>query len=157
MTISTTIQTRWCFPHLWRAGVVACLILAGCSGPEDLERVAVEGNVTLDGAPLAKGTIRFVPQRPAYGPRVGGPIVDGRYKIERAGGPVVGTMCVEIWPDESDMLRYALTHPAKRSKRSDAEFLADQIPARYNDQSTLVVETTVEGPNEFDFELTSVQ
>lgn len=141
--------------RMWQAEIVACLIITGCSGPDGPQRVAVEGNVTMDGVPLAKGLIRFVPQRPARGPRVGGPIVDGRYRFEQPGGPVVGTMRVEIWPDESDLLRQALAHPAESHKHNPANLLANQIPIRYNDQSRLVVETTSEDPNRFDFELFS--
>ncbi len=148
MTSSNLLQ-------IWQAGMVACLITTGCSGPDGPQRVAVEGKVTLDGAPLAKGSIRFVPQQPARGQRVGGPIVDGHYRLERPGGPVVGTMRVEIWPDESDLLRQVLANPAKSHKYNPAELLANQIPVRYNDQSSLVVETTSEGPNRFDFELFS--
>ncbi len=152
---SVSSVPRWCFLHLWPVWVVACPIMTGCSGPDGPQRVAVEGKVTLNGAPLAKGSIRFVPQRPARGPRVGGPIVDGRYRLEQPGGPVVGTMRVEIWPDESDLLRQALANPTESRKHAPAKLPANQIPVRYNDQSNLVVETTSEGPNRFDFELFS--
>ncbi len=137
----------------WWTWVVVCLAVAGCGGPDGPERVAVAGNVTLDGVALAKGSIRFVPQRPAAGPRAGGLIVDGRYKIERDHGPVVGTMRVEIWPDDAELFRQVFAAHSRNRKREPADILANLIPVRYNDQSTLVVETTSEGPNRFDFDL----
>jgi len=52
--------------------------------------------VTLDGQPVETGSIAFRPKGQTKGPSAGGTIQDGAYSIDRAQGPVVGTMRVEI-------------------------------------------------------------
>lgn len=58
--------------------VLCVVLLSGC-GKES----RVTGEVTYDGAPVAKGTITFLPAD-GKGVPVGGPIVDGKYAV----GPV---------------------------------------------------------------------
>lgn len=47
---------------------VTLLFLTGCSGDSGPVRVAVRGNVTVDGRAVKKGTITFVPARDTSGP-----------------------------------------------------------------------------------------
>jgi hypothetical protein len=136
-------------PHWWIVGVLA---IAGCDGASAVERVPIAGRITLDGAPLEHGTVLFTP---ASGPRAGGVIRGGRYALDAAEGPPAGELTVEIraprlpmgeqWPDDA----------AERVKR--AMHCEEQLPARYNAQTTLRAAATRDGPNQFDFELRSAQ
>lgn len=59
--------------------VVCCIGLAGCSG--DAALGTVSGKVTLDGQPLADGTIAFN-SVDGKSPTAGGKITDGNYSVE---------------------------------------------------------------------------
>ncbi|MHC4181375.1 MAG: hypothetical protein ACYSWU_28080, partial [Planctomycetota bacterium] len=77
-------------------GCLVCLILPGCGGGPDLPPVAdVSGVVTIDGKPLPRGTIQFVPDEskgPGGATAVGRIGSDGRYTLKTAGveGAIVG-------------------------------------------------------------------
>lgn len=135
----------------------ALAVLPACCGCHErsLPRVAVEGQVTLDGASLDKGTIVFSPLPGTSGPRAGGQIVGGRYKLDERLGPMVGSLRVEIRGEPQNAPEHPDDDPQYFHEHIGREPLLDPVPAMYNDQSTLVVETTAEGPNTFDFDLQS--
>ncbi len=87
---------RW--PSAFSAGfaVLAALACAGCGPPAGLQKVIVEGAVTLDGTPIPNGEVRFLPIEGTAGPVSGGPIKDGQYRAESRGGVPVGKHRVEI-------------------------------------------------------------
>jgi hypothetical protein len=66
------------------------LLLFGCSQSEP----SVSGTVRLDGQPLPKGWIRFVPDEGTTGPDGGARIREGRYSIPQ--GLAAGKYKVEI-------------------------------------------------------------
>ena len=66
----------------------------GCGNSDGLPRVAVNGEVTVDGAPLASGVISFVPV--GSGPATGGAIDKGAFKIAEEKGPVPGKYKVRV-------------------------------------------------------------
>jgi len=126
----------------------ACLPLtAGCN--EASNRRGLEGTVTLDGAPLAEGSIAFVPWPETKGPPAGGPIRDGSYQVSRDGGTFVGKFSVSI----------KASRRTGRKEHDSMGNLVDQfvqyIPRRYNRDTRLNAEVTDSGPNRFDFELDS--
>src|SRR4051794_20308380 len=87
---------RW-----FRALTVALLIpggltLAGCSSGDGLDRQPVAGSVTLDGAPLPKGTIRFTPTSNEAGTDTSAEISGGKYAFTKQTGPVAGNYSVSI-------------------------------------------------------------
>lgn len=92
MTGNTAVRSTTTFV----CGYLACLILPGCGGGPDLPPVAeVSGVVTLDGNPLPRGTIQFVPDKSkgTEGATAVGTIgPDGRYTLKTAGveGAIVG-------------------------------------------------------------------
>ncbi|MEX0820469.1 MAG: hypothetical protein WD070_12785 [Pirellulaceae bacterium] len=89
--------------HLTLPTMGLILVLAGCGGGDDpFERVAVEGTVTVDGQPLDRGTIRFIPTATTPGPKTTLNIRDGQFEGDSANGPVPGTHRIEIEPDVSD-------------------------------------------------------
>ena len=67
----------------------------GCSdSPADHN--AIRGEVKVDGQPIERGMIMFVPLPGAKGQTAAGPIKDGKYDISAEAGPTVGTQRVEI-------------------------------------------------------------
>jgi hypothetical protein len=69
--------------------VLGLLFFAGCGASE-----SVSGIVTVDGQPLPKGRIRFIPREGTPGPDAGDDIVEGKYHITK--GLQQGEYRVEI-------------------------------------------------------------
>src|SRR5579871_2235673 len=58
-------------------------LLGGCGPAKPTYPSArLEGTVTLDGKPIAQGSLQFLPQDPNQAPITAVPIVDGRYVAE---------------------------------------------------------------------------
>lgn len=72
-----------------------CFLISGCHS-DGLDRVPVEGSVSFDGNPVEQGYITFKPQPGTSCPVVAGPIKDGKYRIAKKDGPVVGAYYVGI-------------------------------------------------------------
>jgi hypothetical protein len=141
----------------WRFSVRQALIVSlllccwGCGNRDGLNRAAVAGKATLDGAPIAAGSITFCPTRDTKGPTTGGSIEDGQYAIPAAKGPIVGRNRVEIHATRK-------TGRKVQAPMSERGVLTDEIveavPARYNSNSTLEHEIKP-GDNTLDFNLTT--
>ena len=113
----------------------------------------VQGEVLLDGRPLESGAILFAPTGATRGPRAGGRVDNGRYEISESDGPVIGTLRVEI--RSSVDLGYDITDPEQSVLHAREPLPPNLVPPRYNEHSTLVVETRADGDNTFDFHLRS--
>lgn len=132
-------------------GSLACLILPGCGGGPDLPPVAdVSGVVTIDGKPLPRGTIQFVPdesQGTAGATAVGTIDPQGRYTLKTAGvdGAIVGFHKVGV---------YALE---REPEDETAPPPLPLIPPKYfnPDTSTLTAEVKADQDNVIDFPLKS--
>jgi len=127
----------------------AWLVLAstGCSDPLKDKRGEVSGTVTLDGQPVAKGEIRFIPNGANSGPSTGGPITDGKYHIGYKTGPAVGSNEVQF-----DGTR--LTGKKVTIKGSELDERVDVFPTKY--QMVSPEQRDVKpGKNTFDFDLKS--
>ena len=74
--------------------VTVLLGLVGCGDTSN--RLPLAGTVKWQGRPLTKGSILFVPTADHRGPKVGAPIVEGKYQIEKARGATPGTYRVEV-------------------------------------------------------------
>jgi hypothetical protein len=93
----------WVVSRCFVLALLAVVIL-GC-GPGGPPRAPVSGTVTLDGKPLPRGTVQFVPDasRGTNGPTgVGSIDAQGRYEIQTTGAPgailgfhVVGVVACE--------------------------------------------------------------
>lgn len=157
------------------AAIAACcaaLAPTAC-GPGDgdnLPRQAASGRVTLDGAPLAHGSIQFSPttdlptaamvaiNEGSYSvPRAQG-LVPGSYKvsIESSGPPVplekFGEMPGKAHREQSEAADKA-QRAAMLGKKGTPRTMS--LPARYNTATILTAEVKEGGSNSFDFELTS--
>jgi hypothetical protein len=122
--------------------VIACVLLAGCEGSKFAD---VAGTVTLDGEPIADGSITFIPSD-GQTPTAGGKIKDGKY----AASVPIGTMKVAIsYPKVSG------TKKLYDTPDSPVGYLyKEAVPARYNEQTELVLEVKA-GRNTKDWELTA--
>lgn len=123
---------------------LAFIVIVGCGGPE---RAAVDGKVTLDGAPVDGGTISFISTDGQSASGAWGDIKAGSYSFSAGQGPVVGTYRVEIrWMRETGKMVSGFG--------TQAPELASVIPERYSRMSELKAEIKP-GRNEANFQLES--
>ena len=137
---------------LWTSSLVPLAVtfaLAGCGTDDPWDRRAVTGQVTLDGKPLAQGSIRFEPDGTQSGVSAGAVIRDGKYEVARERGLAAGSYRVSISAPPDNLL------PPRPSMDAERPLPKDLIPARYNTASELRIEVGTNDPAEFDFELTS--
>jgi hypothetical protein len=131
-----SLVVRWLVVGGW----ALCLGLVGCGSGEGqpvAKRVKVQGMVTLDGAPLAAGSIGFI----APGETDPAEIVDGKFTAEVR----EGEKRVEI---------RAYKNGAPDTLNPGTFMQENFLPARYNDQSELKANITPQ-PTELKFELRS--
>ena len=123
------------------AGLVSAVVgLVGCGGAEGVPldpTVPVQGNVQLDGKPLAEGEITF--QVDGKPPQITA-ITSGAY----SGKALVGEnrVSVAVYKTETD----SMTNDTVK---------VNTLPARFSTQTTLTAPVTQDGPNQFDFEVQS--
>ncbi|MDG3003443.1 hypothetical protein [Paludisphaera mucosa] len=113
-------MTRRFFPAGPMAAAGLALALAGCGETGDLlPREPVSGKVTIEGQPLAKGSILF---RPAGGgTEAGGEVAEGAFEVARADGPPPGKYQVSVTeaverPEEDKLNNFSLQPKTKPSK-----------------------------------------
>lgn len=138
--------------------VFCCLFLAGCGGgDEDAPvRAAVAGSVSLDNTPLRQGVIRFIPTGSTQGPKTSILITQGKFSAEGDYGPIVGTHRIEIESTDTAGLAIDDEEALQRLQSDPPQQLeVVEVPPSYNRQSTLTKTVTAEGPNRFEFTLTS--
>jgi hypothetical protein len=117
------------------AGILACAgLLLGCSSG-GLRTAAVSGTVTLNGQPVAEGSITFIPVEGTTGPERGAVIKDGQYSIPQAKGVVVGKNRVELRSIQKSGKK--IQDPTKPPGTLIDE-LAEAFPPECNSKSTLV-------------------
>jgi hypothetical protein len=110
--------------------------LLGCSssGPELAE---VSGTVTLDDQLVEEGSIQFIPVEGTTGPAAGETIKNGRYRIARSKGAVVGKNRVEV-----RAFRYSGRKVPDPTGPPGAltEERIQAFPPEYNDNPTVIKE-----------------
>jgi hypothetical protein len=139
-----------------RAWAVPLLLLAGAAGcgpsADNLNRQAVAGTITLDGKPLAEGTIHFVPSSTEATTEVSEVIKDGKYSFSKYSGPVPGPYKVQISAPEAQ----PFTPPAGKSP---GEFLIpvakQNVPEKYNVKTILTATIKPDHSGPLDFPLSS--
>jgi hypothetical protein len=143
----------WAAAALFGAAALAIPGAPGCRpGSDGIDRRAVSGSVTLDGKPLATGSITFNPTGP--GPSAGGMITDGRYAIAAPEGPSPGPHLVSVF----SLAKTGRKIPDSDGPRgSTVDEMTNLVPERYNLRTELKAVVEKEGPNQFDFELTSAK
>jgi hypothetical protein len=141
-----------CFPlRLFSVAAltIGVLVVVGC-GPRS-DRLEVSGSVTLDGAPLDAGAIRFTSlgEKPLAS---GAMIREGEYLIPEEYGLSPGKYHVEITsPDTKSPPVMARATPGGPGIQVQRE----RIPVEYNANSKHSVEVTSDGDNHFEFVIAS--
>ena len=121
-----------------------CFVLSGCGGPDN--RAKVSGTVTLNGEPLATGSISFVPAEGNTGPSSGGAIADGKYSVPGDKGVAIGKNRVSIKSSKKTGRKINIGRDGLEDEWVQA------IPAKYNKQSEIVRDIQP-GSNRLDFNL----
>lgn len=114
------------------AFAMVCSVLAGCSRTTH-SGVEIHGTVQVAGAPLARGSISFLPTA-GSGPAATAVIEDGKFHLAAADGPLAGSHKVLIQRDvdyKQQVLsaRDAITPPA--AVQSRWESAVDLPPTHY--------------------------
>jgi hypothetical protein len=136
--------------------LAAALAAAGCARPA-YQLAPVSGTVTLNGAPLAGAWVHFAPKaekgKPAPGPTSHGQTDrDGRYTLHvKPGQPgaVVGTSRVFI------SRRAGGAAPGEPQPDAGGRKEKEQLPRRYNEETTLEYDVPAGGTDGANFELKS--
>ena len=131
-----------------RPVLLALAVSGGCAETTDeLPREAISGTVTLDGHPLEKGMIQFVPAAGRGETQAGAAIERGSYSIPRGEGPVPGRYTVVITAS-GDGAPAPAGAPGK-----EVSIPKEIVPAKYNTKSTLDFEVKKGEDNRANFEL----
>lgn len=136
----------------WAATWLALAVLTcGCGERGDgLDREAVSGMVTLNGKPMERGSIQFLPMQADQRVAAWGRIVDGAYSIGAADGPVAGEYSVSI-TSTAQAAAATAELPGDDSGLVDP----DAVPERYNLRTILKAAVEADRDNEFNYDLTS--
>jgi len=129
--------------------VLLMLTLGSCSKSNPLNRQAVSGKVLLDGQPLDRGTISFVPKGDK-GTMSGATVLNGEFSIPAERGLPAGDYVVRI--SAADDLNEPVDAPGESNKLA-----VERIPAYYNSQSKLIQKVSADEPNVFMFDLSGDQ
>jgi hypothetical protein len=127
--------------------LLIALAATGC-GPSTRR---VWGEVTLEGKPVAEGTIEFLPEAGTAGPSTGTLIQAGRYDLESNKGLLAGgTYKVSI----AAMAKTGNKQPHPITPSVQVEEIANLIPLRYNNRTTLQITVAhADAENQRDFHL----
>jgi hypothetical protein len=143
-------------PQNRRRALAATLLMAsaafGCTidteTDGDIVRVAVSGQVTLDGKPLPEGKIEFAPVGTAPADIAVADIEDGQFSIIRSVGPSPGKYRVRISSRKSQKIAAGQEPGGAPNKREP-----EKIPKKYNAKSELEIDIPADGSVTLDFPL----
>jgi len=135
--------------------LLICLAIVGATGgcgeSDPLGRHAISGSVTLDGAPIEKGSIGFQPADKSI-TSGGDAIANGKYSIPRETGLPIGKYRVTINAPKpgtgGDVTAGALPGEAVPVPQ-------ELIPPEWNVKSEQFIEVTEKGPYVFNFDVKS--
>ena len=136
------MHSRFCLVFLIALAAVAA---DGCGRSRS---PSLHGKVTLDGEPVANGSIVFLPST-SDGPRAAAAIEGGNYTVPASAGLAAGTYRVEInWRQPTGRKLPSADPGIEMDETKEA------IPSKYNADSTLTAELTA-GDVTKDFALTT--
>ena len=135
------------------ASLLVVVSLSGC-GPKS-DRLAIDGKVTLNGAALDSGSIRFATAGAGKLFAAGAMIQDGQYHIPQAQGLPPGTYRVEINSPDTKAPLVAARAPAGEPVPPPTS--PERIPADYNSNSKHSVDVSADKANQFDFDIVSAR
>lgn len=143
--------------HLTVALILAALLACGgCGGADSAGvRVAVQGEVKLDGRPLAAAVIAFHCGEGDKKMVAMGIVENGKYQLDAAKGPWVGRARVQFQPKPIAEKDFDAAIEQAARWRQPPKLVVMDMPPQYGEKSTLTVDITQSGENKFDFDLTS--
>jgi hypothetical protein len=124
---------------------ISFIASVGCGGPA---APSLKGKVTLDGAPVASGSIVFLPEK-SEGRKAAAAIEDGNYAVPAEEGLQPGKYRVEVSWRKPTGRKMPSADPGITMEETK-----EAIPARFNTASTLTAELA-SGESTKDFALTS--
>lgn len=132
----------------WLVILLAISPLAGCGGSK-FPLAPVSGQVRLNGEPLANAHVNFTPTAGGFG-STGVTDSEGRYSLKTVKGEegaVVGGHSVAIRTRAFQELDVSKDVDDPRAKK-------EQLPPKYNSNTTLTAEVPDGGKSDMDFDLT---
>ncbi|MFI4852412.1 MAG: hypothetical protein ACIAZJ_25160 [Gimesia chilikensis] len=146
---SKQISLTFCF-------LLVLSALTGCGSSDEYPRAAVRGIVTLDGDPLSKGVIRFIPDGENKGPQASASIREGIFNVPVDFGPVIGTNRIEIISTDDGGFPEDDEEAFERMQAAGIKKIEKiTVPPQYNKKSKLTKSISAEQDNDFTFALTS--
>ncbi len=132
-------------------GCLACACLAvfvaGCGDAG----FRIHGKITVDGAPLESGELKFVPMNSTGGDHVGTAVTKGEYSVDDIERLKEGEYQVQIRAFRSTGKKI-WDGMGDGTKKNMVDDMKQFIPVKYNDASELKV-TLKQGENEFTTDL----
>jgi hypothetical protein len=136
-----------------RKQIILCLFWLltayGC-GPRS-DRLAISGKVSLNGAPLDLGSIRFTSVGGEKMYASGAMVKDGEYHIPQPKGLPPGTYRVEI--NSPDTKAPLVAYRPAPGEPVAAPTAPERIPPEYNTDSKQTVEVSAANENQFVFDI----
>jgi hypothetical protein len=131
--------------------MLACI---GCGEPKNKHgRLPFSGTVTLDGQPLAAGYLIFEPKA-GQPTQSGGMIKDGKFDVAEEAGAAPGLYSVAIFSGaDPPPNNYAPGTPEYEA--ASMRTRGEQVPTKYNANTTLTAEVKPGEENVFMFDLSS--
>jgi hypothetical protein len=128
---------------------ISLTVFVGCRSRSD--RLAVSGDVTLNGAPLDQGSIRLTSTGAGKLFASGAMIQNGMFHVPQEKGLPPGTYRVEISsPDTAAPLVVYKGAPGEPPLPPTAP---ERIPPEYNSNSKQTIEVQIDGDNHFAFDI----
>lgn len=132
----------------WVATASFVAALMGCHSADHL---TVEGQVFVNGSPLAEGSVVFSPVGGSNRPKVATEIRRGRFHTKKSDGLVAGTYYVRIY--DNSVRNFPWDDPqAYLQAEASGQLPRQLIPPKYNEWTELVIDVS---PNNrhFSFQL----
>jgi len=147
-------------------GIATVVVVVGCGDDSGLgQRHKVSGKVTYNGQPVPKGTINFIPTKPAppEGRAATGDIKDGYYTLSTGGGgdgAKPGEYDVTVVALDIDLSSAVSTkeglpkiHEGDAAHQKAIKSGKSLVPTKYNIATTSGLKATVDGAKTLDFDL----
>lgn len=124
-------------------------VLVGGCGPTS-DRLRIQGEVLLDGAPVERGSIRFSSMDDSSSLSAGAMIRDGSFDVPQERGLPPGTYRLSISSPDRDGPKV----PYRAGPGQPAIMVTrDRVPVSYNVESEHTIELHAKGKNYFEFDI----
>lgn len=127
--------------------LVTCSIGCGARSPQG---VAASGTVTLDGRPVRNATAVFTPQDLA-GHSITVRVIDGQFRCDESAGLGAGQFDVCVISAEPELEEVEAAH----REGEVSPLNSSRIPVIYQKPGALTATVTEDGPNQFEFALST--